>query len=279
MARQRVSERVRAMEQDGFIRRYQIVPNFRHLGLESTCYYYSFPDAERAVRAMEKAAPLQGVAGCYAFVNGGLCVNFVHEGPVDLQRKLQLLVNLAEPEVAVQKFYDLETPEVSRPLSRLDWQIVQALRGHARRPLAEVASELGVTTRTVRRRFEAMGSEGSYFIVPAVDPGVVHGLMFYLGFHLDAEAPRDATQRLREVTADHWLAEVFTSTVGALGPYSLLLFARSMAEVDGLREQCDRVPGVRSATTYLFRKALESNRWLDEAIAQQVEAASAKVPA
>src|SRR3989337_1700015 len=58
------------MEEAGLISGYGIVPNSRHLGVETSWYYYAFPDDDAVDRAMEKLEPVDGVAACCAFLGG-----------------------------------------------------------------------------------------------------------------------------------------------------------------------------------------------------------------
>ena len=72
---ERVRGRIAGMEGAGLIDGYDIYSDYHHLGLESTWYYYEFPDEDLVDGAMEKLEPLEGVAACCAFVGGLMCVN------------------------------------------------------------------------------------------------------------------------------------------------------------------------------------------------------------
>jgi len=50
-----------------------------------------------------------------------------------------------------------------------DWKIVAKMQRNPRRPYSEIASELGISTRTVRRRLERMLEERALFSFPDVD--------------------------------------------------------------------------------------------------------------
>jgi len=55
--------------------------------------------------------------------------------------------------------YRVRMPEFRKP-SPLDYRIVASLRDDARKPLAKIAGELGVSIKTVRRHLEALRSDG-----------------------------------------------------------------------------------------------------------------------
>jgi DNA-binding Lrp family transcriptional regulator len=50
-----------------------------------------------------------------------------------------------------------------------DWKIVASIQRNPRKPYSEIASELGLSTRTVRRRLERMLEERALFSFPDVD--------------------------------------------------------------------------------------------------------------
>ncbi len=53
----------------------------------------------------------------------------------------------------------LGPPPVKDPLSKLDYRIVKALSWDCRRPLHEVAEEIGSTAKTVKRRLENLEAQ------------------------------------------------------------------------------------------------------------------------
>ena len=80
---------------------------------------------------------------------------------------------------------------MARQPTRLDWRIIHALRGRATRPLADVAAELGVSVRTVSRRYERMWADGMIDTVARLNTGNVPGQIpekFYFSIRDDAVA-------------------------------------------------------------------------------------------
>src|SRR3990170_8059123 len=155
-----VKARLARMEDAGFIRFYQMYPNFRHFGLHGSAYLFRVPDDDRKAEAIEKVEPIEGLVEIHDFFGPEMCVDVSHRGPEDLSRKLRLLAEFTG-DAAPIPFYERQMPSVRRALTPLDWRILKALRRRGRRPLAEVADEVGVSLRTVRRRFDRMAAEGS----------------------------------------------------------------------------------------------------------------------
>lgn len=77
-----------------------------------------------------------------------------------------------------------------RPLSDLDIRIIRALHRDARKSTTDVASELGVSAATVRRRLETMIREGSIEFSADIDPTYAGDVSSIMGITLEEGADR-----------------------------------------------------------------------------------------
>ena len=272
VGQERVADRILRLEKAGIIAGYEIYPNLRHLGLESSWYYYQFGDDDAADRAMGKLTAMEGVSACCAFLGGVICLGLYHRSPLDHQRKLRLLTALAA-DAPFQKLYDLDMPAVHRPLSPLDWRVIRALRGNGMRPLPEVAKALGVSVKTVRRHVDRLGKEGSFFVIPEVDPSQVEGLLvFLLAFRFDADAGARSVRDVERALEGHFVSRDVTVSQD-FGTCALLVYANSMAESEALRRRGASIPGVAKVNAFLVRDAAGDYAWLDEVLDERAKAA------
>lgn len=269
-----IKARIARMEEAGVIAGYKLWPNLRHLGLAGEAYYFRSPLDEEKEAALKEIATLQGLIEVHDFLGRGFCVDFTHDRPADLDGKLGALSKSTGDQRPL-KFYEREMPPVERRLTQLDWRILRALRWNATRPLDDVADDVGVTGRTVRSRYARMAQEGSFFSVPMFDASKAEGLfLFEMLFHLDPAAFQETTRAiLKEYNGSHVYAYVPSSP--QLGHFDVLLFARSTAQVDELRQRGAAIPGVERAEAWLFRGLHDHSRWLDDAIDERIRAASA----
>jgi len=279
MSPEAVRDRVDRMRAEGVIEGFEVFPNCRHLGLEATCYYLRLKDHVRAQEVARRLRAVEGLEGIYTFTEPELCINLLYRSPSDLERRLNLLLALAG-EGTIEKFYDLDAPQVERPLSALDWRIIQELRGDALRPLADVARALRVSGKTVKRRFERMGREGAFFIIPVVDPAKVPGLiLFELIVWLDAEAPADTYQAIARAL-DPFMVCVDYPSNPASGNFGFGLYATKLGDIEECRKRALAVRGVSRVRPLVLQGSEERFEWIDEAIAEKVRAlAPAKVSA
>jgi DNA-binding Lrp family transcriptional regulator len=161
---------------------------------------------------------------------------------------------------------------VDRPLSRLDWQIIKALRNRATRPLGEVADEVGASAKTVRRRHARMAAEGSFFAVPAVDASRAPGVIMYeLLFYTAPDAGRGAVAKILDLLRDRYLYH-YVPASESLGNFDVLLAAQSAGEIEQMRQAGGKIPGVVKVSALVFRGWAEHSAWLDAAIDERAKA-------
>ncbi|NVM35455.1 MAG: AsnC family transcriptional regulator [Candidatus Lokiarchaeota archaeon] len=60
---------------------------------------------------------------------------------------------MSEPTIAI---YDVRYKTVPEPLSRIDFKILKTLNKDARKPITEIADDVGVSTKTIRKRLDHM---------------------------------------------------------------------------------------------------------------------------
>lgn len=268
-----VKTRIARMEDVGVIAGYHLMPNLRHLGLTGAAYYFASPPDNQKMGAMASIEGVHGGLELHDFLGGGFCVDFTYDDAATLDARLEKLTAITD-EANPVKFYDRDMPRVERALTSLDWRILQALRSHATRSLDDVATELGVTGRTVRRRYARMASEGSFFSVPMIDGSKAEGLfLFELLLYLEPEASEIVSAAVvHEFQDSHVYAYVPSSP--ELGHLDLLLFARSTAEVEKLRAKAEAIDGIAQADAWLFRGLYDHSAWMDEAIDARIAAAT-----
>ncbi len=257
------------MEASGFIRFYQTYPNFRHLGFASAAYLFRVPDDDQKAAAVERVRAIDGLVEVHNFLGAEMCVEVTYRADHDLTKKLRLLAEFTG-DANPSRFYDRELPPVPRPLTRLDWRILKALRYRGRRPLAEVADELGVSVRTVRRRYDRMMKEGSMFIVPAVDASKAPGtILFELLFYTTPEADVSTLQRVLQTYEDRYLYH-YVPASRELGNFDVLLATDSTGEIETMRQRGRLIPGVAKVSALVFRGWAEYTDWIDAAIEERL---------
>ena len=263
-----VKARLARMEASGFIRFYQLYPNLRHLGLQASAYLFLVPDDDQKADAISRIEAIDGLVEIHNFIGPEMCVDLSYRNPTELSKKLRLL-GVFTGDVAPVRFYDRTMPDAASPLSTLDWRILGSLRYRGRRPLSEVADEVGVSLRTVRRRFDRMAADGSFFIVPGIDPGRAPGMILYeLLFYSNPDADASTLPRILKACDERYVYH-YVPASQALGNFDVLLYAESTGEIEDYRRRGRDIPGIAKVSALVFRGWTEYTDWIDAAIAER----------
>lgn len=263
-----VKDRLARMERTGLLRGYQVWPNLRHLGLDATAFLFQVRDPARKAAVLRDGAGVEGLLDIHDFVGPAMCIEVSHAGAAGLQRRLGRLAEVTGDASPVP-IYGLEMAPVSRPLTNLDWRILRAYRRDARRPPEEVAAQVGVSAKTVRRHFDRMAEEGSLFVVPTFDLGRAEGLLLFALLFRTAPG-RDAIPAIRRAF-EHRSVHTYQPTGGILANFDALMFARSAAEMEALRREALALPEVMDASAHVFAGFADHSGWIDEALEAQVK--------
>jgi DNA-binding Lrp family transcriptional regulator len=145
------------------------------------------------------------IAGCgdYIYVNGILRKMSELNGFVDFVKRAAGLraatVGLFSPDPGLMPNYVVDGITDRRPsyrkLSSLDLRIIISLKEDVRKPIKDIAKELRVSAKTVRRHLKGMISEGSIDLHVKIDSPVAGDLMFVVDVNLGDGADRAAVGR------------------------------------------------------------------------------------
>ena len=260
-----VKDRVGRLEAAGVLAGYEVIPNLRHLGVEGAAYLVRAPDESTKEAVLAEASAVERILEVHDFLGQAVCVDFAFTGEGERDRVLARLEEItgARP----LRFYGRDQPDVPRPLTPLDWRILRAMRGDARRSPGDVAEAIGVSAKTVKRRFERMADERSLFVYPKLDPSKAGGvILFKLLLHLDPAAGPDTVRAVSKALDASTLLS-FVPESREIGSFDVVLVAQNAPGIDRLRREALAVPGVVGAEPWLLRGYWYRGEWIDRALA------------
>jgi DNA-binding Lrp family transcriptional regulator len=145
------------------------------------------------------------IAGCgnYIYVNGILRNTSELDGFVGFVKRAAGIraatVGLFSPDPDLMPNYVVDGITDRRPsyrkLSPLDLRIIISLKEDVRKPVEEIAKELDVSAKTVRRHLQDMTSQGSIDLHVKIDSPVAGDLMYLVHVNLRDGADRAAVGR------------------------------------------------------------------------------------
>lgn len=112
----------------------------------------SMDEVAKALKDVPQVAIMQVASGNYIYVHGNVADAV---GMAELVTAVQNKAELSDPQVGI-----VQTPPVEgSALGALDLRIIKALASDSRRPVNDLAEELGTTVKTVRRHLDRLIDE------------------------------------------------------------------------------------------------------------------------
>jgi DNA-binding Lrp family transcriptional regulator len=117
---------------------------------------------------------MEGVTLIEDFYGDELAVHLLYENDEAVVRQVQLIAYLSGCPNPVR--WKLGFPPCSIVPSRTEWRIIRALRMNARGRISDVASELKLSSRTVKRHLMRLVEGNAFYLDPLLDVRKVGGI-------------------------------------------------------------------------------------------------------
>ncbi|HYY91333.1 MAG TPA: AsnC family transcriptional regulator, partial [Candidatus Dormibacteraeota bacterium] len=147
-----VRNRIKHLRESGFLVGYRLVPNPALLGRTFASLQIEFNDRESKEKAISGLAKMEGVINIGSTYDKSVLVTLLAKQDQDFSK----LITGIGLDGEVSWVPGLEIRPTSFRMTNLDWEIVGLLLRDAERKLDEVATQLRVSTRTVKRRINTM---------------------------------------------------------------------------------------------------------------------------
>jgi DNA-binding Lrp family transcriptional regulator len=153
-------------------------------------------------------------------------------------------------------------PALGADLSPLDRRIIASMRRDARKPVADVATELNVTATTVKRRMDRMIADGSIEFSLGLHPGMSGNVISIINVTL-----REGSDKM---AVGNEFVKRFTPTVGYYRTFSdvpdlisMLSWTNTLKELEILIMDVEKNPRVRSTVPHIIYAGRYFETWRD----------------
>jgi DNA-binding Lrp family transcriptional regulator len=145
-------------------------------------------------------------------------------------------------------------------LDALDWQIIHSLSEDSRKPVVEVAKDLGISTKTARRRIDRMIKENLIELSIKWYPDASDDIMSIFHAKVAMNAKVDSTDLYRKY-APHLLYQLHFSNLP--DEHFIFTWTRTMKELKELKEQIEKEPSFRSVAMNILYTGEVFPTWRD----------------
>lgn len=262
-----VKNRLDALRDEGVLKGVHLIPHdSEQIGLRSGLYRFRFETADGKREGIKAVEDLDGVFDLYEFVGTEAWVGVKVDRPKRLEDGAEELARISGAS-EVELFYRRDYVEPDRDLSELDLRILRALVPDAQKPFTEVAEEVGVTPRTVRKHFHRMVDDNTVFVYPHLDLGAMQGRVPY-GLALDLDP--DKADQVQKRVADGFPHAVNRSGSARESAY-VLLAGETPGQAEDDRSRFRSLDGVRSANMGFLRRSAMNVEGLRHRLEAMVE--------
>jgi DNA-binding Lrp family transcriptional regulator len=268
-----VRVRVKKMEDDGFIKYYQAMPNLALFQLKNmNTYRFEALNIATKHRVIEYIQELPFIVEATDYLGQVASISISGTSSEEIDQVASGLANRFELYKWILGSRTIKEP-VSVAADRLNWQIIQELRYDALSGVKELSKSLSITPRMVEYRIKKLLGSGMLLVRAIVNSQKQQGLIFYeLEMSVDETKQYEVIKRLREIYAEK-LWSVRTLAEGIL---LANFFAFTLAEPEEVYVNTLKLEGVRSCSLFIFKETVEPKRpnWMDGLIEQKIASSS-----
>ena len=173
-----VRNRVQKMQNTGLIRGWRLGfnPTLFNFQMEYIAMDVNPPSGKEDVIRLARTIP--GVLGVQDYADNSVGITLAYARREELDRTITKLKRKGNP----QSLFATKTPFLScrMKLTDMDWRIVKAIQENPRKPYGEVARDLGISRRTVKRRAGRMIGGHAFWLLPELDVKKLDGVFAHL---------------------------------------------------------------------------------------------------
>ncbi len=167
-----VRNRLRRLQSEGFLKGWFLFVNPALLGMDLVQVLVE-PKKSKRNGLIEGLRDSPSVTAIIEHLAGSIWVAFVCDSERARDSQVELIEKLAGAKASA--LLKVRFPNCDLKLSRTDVQIITALSRYPRKLYSDVAKELAISSRTVRRRLERLVEGKAIFVIPSMDPSALEG--------------------------------------------------------------------------------------------------------
>ena len=175
---------------------------------------------------------------------------------------------IKEPTVGIMAVPSVPVP-INKPedtLSDLDLRIIHALKDNARKPIADVAEELKVSAKTVRRRLDRMIQHSLIELSMEWYPDKSNDIITLIDLHLKPDANLSVAPTILKKYAPNIL--FFWTFANLPGTVTYAVWTNNMNELQTIRDHLEKEDGVASIVPNILYTGYIFETWRDTLIQQ-----------
>jgi Lrp/AsnC family leucine-responsive transcriptional regulator len=265
-----VHKRIQLLIESGVIRRFMAKVSL--LGAKAIVVYISGTSCLNSFQDLPERMKAQGSIYWLALGGG----KFVYVGAYlrDLT-ELDALVSyikkeagIPEPVVGIMSVLAWQAPPMSKvsdiEFCDLDYRIIRSLKDDSRKPISDVAYEVRVSAKTVRRRLSRMVEKGLIELSVEWYPDKSNDIMTLMNVHLKPDVDKKVAFEILKKYAPNTL--FFWTYVNLPNVLTYAVWTNSMNELQTLRQKLEKDEYISSVVPNILYTGFIFDTWRDQLV-------------
>lgn len=258
-----VRSRIKKMEEDGFIKHYQVVPSLRLLGLNNIGFYrFEALNLATKKKVIEYTHEVPHILETLDYLGNSMSIGVAGTSPEEVMASVQAIASRFE--LSKYSLHEDAVMGCAHRMDMMDWNIIKELRYSARRTTVDLARSLSVTARMAEYRIGKLLEAGAMIVRASIDPRKQTGLVFYeLEMSIVEGGQGLVARRIAERHGER-LWSTMTSRTMMLAS----LFGFSLGEPEDAALDAAKIEGVKACTLFVLKEGIEPRgpNWIDREI-------------
>lgn len=268
LSREEVDRRILQWNEVGVLSKVTVYVDFNVLGMKFAVFDFRTDSTEEKRDFVKKVKAMDGVSVINVFFGNDIRVGFVSPTSDGLEEKLSMLRNLSgdsKPIMMVRTDLPNYAPaKDTLRLNALDCKVIKSLRPNARKPVGEIADEVGMPVEAVTQRLRRLYE--MHVIFPMVElrlenlKGYLIASMVCL---LDGSQSANIVMRsMSQKFENHFIRVIHPTAV------AMHLYYRNLNDINTDMTAAEQIAGVRTVKVDLFEKIIYNFDWIDGKLEQ-----------
>ncbi len=259
MDEETVRKRLHHMNDVGFLQGWQLILNPVLLGRKASIVELCVKDQESKSDVISRLSLMEGVTLIEDFYGNEIAVHILFENEDRLKRQVQLIASICGCPTPIS--WRLGFPTCRLTPTKTDWRIIHDLRMNARRKLSDVAQNLHLSTRTVKRHMIKLVEGNAFYLDPLLDVRKGGGVStrFWIVCEADKKKAIDAKfqSEIKRIVSTHTAPQ----------EYSLfIVHCANASEVKEISQWLEKLDGVKEVRSNIDVEHIHVEKWLIEEI-------------
>lgn len=251
----------------GVIQKFATNVNFM-LFQKSVCY--TLADVKPGIDQEElitRIGKLDEVSGGAISIQNKMQIIHIYGDDHDFKKNLEKLMQFEEI-LSMENFILLIPRNLSFKNTRItktDWKIISSMKNNCRKTDVEIANELGVSTKTVRRRLAYLKDNLIILFMIDLDTSAADFLSYLLIVKFQRIASESYNEVLKIVKKYFYVWRVANQEA-----FIITVFIDKLRDIDDQVREIEKLPYVKDIISYIPTKMFYFKSWIDKLIKQNI---------